>query len=153
MWYIFGTAWKRFPGVATPERTYKIGHATSHDGTNWTREEGVQIIPDRLGPDESQALPSVVEIDGAFHMFFCYRESADFRTNAARGYRLGHAVSSDLHSWTRADDQLTFGGDEGAWDSDMQCYPHAFEHHGQVYLLYNGNAFGRDGFGAAVLER
>jgi hypothetical protein len=153
MWYIFGTAWRRYPGIAMPERTYKIGHATSGDGMDWAREEGVPIIPDRLGPDESQALPSVVEIDGAFHLFFCYRESADFRTNAKRGYRLGHAVSSDLASWVRADDELTFVGGDGEWDSDMQCYPYVYERDGRIYLLYNGNEFGRYGFGAAVLER
>jgi len=153
MWYIFGTAWRRVPGSSVPERTYKIGHAVSVDGVDWTRDEGVQIIPDRLGPDEAQALPSVVEIDGAFHMVFCYRETADFRTNVARGYRLGHALSADLISWDRADADLVLTGDAGAWDSDMQCYPHIYEHAGQVYLLYNGNEFGRFGFGAAVLER
>jgi hypothetical protein len=38
------------------------------------------------------------------------------------------------------------------WDSQMQCYPHIFECDGRVYLLYNGNEFGRHGFGAARLE-
>ena len=40
----------------------------------------------------------------------------------------------------------------GDWDSDMQCYPHVFECDRRTYLLYNGNEFGRHGFGAAVLE-
>ena len=40
-----------------PDRTYKIGHAVSDDGINWVKEEAKQIIADRLGPDESQALP------------------------------------------------------------------------------------------------
>jgi hypothetical protein len=34
----------------------------------------------------------------------------------------------------------------------MLCYPHVFRCEGRVYMLYNGNAFGRDGFGVAVLE-
>ena len=34
----------------------------------------------------------------------------------------------------------------------MQCYPHVFECDGKVYLLYNGNEFGRHGFGLARLE-
>jgi ribosomal protein S18 acetylase RimI-like enzyme len=34
----------------------------------------------------------------------------------------------------------------------MQCYPHAFRFKGRTYLLYNGNEFGRHGFGLAVLE-
>jgi hypothetical protein len=33
----------------------------------------------------------------------------------------------------------------------MQCYPHVFECDGKVYLLYNGNEFGRYGFGLAEL--
>ena len=40
----------------------------------------------------------------------------------------------------------------GAWDGDMVCYPHLTEIDGRIVLLYNGNAFGREGFGAAVLE-
>ena len=136
-----------------PERTYKIGHAVSPDGVAWSREDGRRIIGDRLGPDESQALPSVIEIDGRYHMFFCYRESVDFRTAPGRGYRIGHAVSDDLRNWTRDDDCPLPAGAAGEWDSEMQCYPHVFESEGRVLLLYNGNGFGRFGFGAAVLEQ
>jgi hypothetical protein len=35
----------------------------------------------------------------------------------------------------------------------MLCYPHVFWCGEKVYMLYNGNAFGRHGFGVAVLER
>jgi hypothetical protein len=152
MWYIFGTGWRRFDPAAAPERTYKIGHATSPDGVNWTKAEGQRVVPDVLGPDECQALPSVVQIGRRYHMFFCYRHSTDFRKNAARGYRIGHAYSDDLCRWTRDDAAPALAGSPGAWDSDMQCYPHAFENRGQVYLLYNGNEFGRHGFGLARLE-
>jgi hypothetical protein len=33
----------------------------------------------------------------------------------------------------------------------MHCYPHVFEMDGKVLLLYNGNQFGRFGFGVAEL--
>jgi predicted GH43/DUF377 family glycosyl hydrolase len=153
MWYIFGTGWKRFSDDAAPDRTYKIGHAVSSDGVHWVKEEARQIVSDRLGPDESQALPTVVEIDGRHHMFFCYRQSSDFRSNKQRGYRIGHAWSDDLRTWQRDDEQIALGIDDGSWDSDMQCYPHVFKCEDKVYLLYNGNEFGRHGFGAAVLDR
>ena len=152
MWYIFGTSWKRPVGDSPAERTYKIGHAVSSDGINWNKEEARRIISDRLGEYESQALPSVVEIDGRYHMFFCYRHSVDFRLNRDRGYRIGHAWSDDLANWTRDDENPGLAGSSGSWDSDMQCYPHAFECEGKTFLLYNGNEFGRFGFGAAVLE-
>ena len=152
MWYIFGTTWKRFSDDLPPDRTYKIGHAISSDGASWVKEEARQIISDRLGPDESQALPTVVEIDGRHHMFFCYRESSDFRLNPARGYRIGHAHSDDLHNWTRDDEMSGLESHSGEWDSEMMCYPNAFWCDSRIYMLYNGNAFGRFGFGLAVLE-
>jgi hypothetical protein len=152
MWYIFGTGWRRFGADASPERTYKIGHAVSDDGINWRKEEARQIIADHLGLEESQALPSVIEIAGRHHMVFCYRQSFDFRNNGDRGYRIGHAWSGDLQNWTRDDGMIPLKGSPGEWDSDMQCYPHLFACQNRVYLLYNGNEFGRYGFGLAILE-
>jgi hypothetical protein len=84
-------------------------------------------------------------------MFFCYRQSVDFRATKGRGYRIGHAYSDDWTHWTRDDDNPRLVGSAGDWDSDMQCYPHVFECDGKVYLLYNGNEFGRFGFGLAEL--
>jgi hypothetical protein len=153
MWYIFGTGWKLYSVDAAPDRTYKIGHATSVDGIHWVKEEARQIISDRLGKEESQALPTVIELDGRYHMFFCYRQSFDFRQTRGRGYRIGHAWSDDLVDWTRDDADPLLDVTEGAWDADMLCYPHAFECEGNIYLLYNGNEFGRYGFGVAVLEK
>jgi len=153
MWYIFGTRWQRFSADGAPERTYKIGHATSVDGISWVKEEGRQIVSDVLGEDEAQAVPTVLRLGDAYHMFFCYRHSADFRKNKDRGYRIGHARSRDLVQWVRDDTVPSLQGTPGDWDSDMQCYPHAFECDGKVYLLYNGNEFGRYGFGLAWLER
>lgn len=152
MWYISGTGWKKYAPDAEPDRTYKIVHATSPDGVNWTKEQARQIVSDRLGPDECQALPTVLKIGNRHHMFFCYRESFDFRKSKGRGYRIGHAWSDDLSNWIRDDDALQLEGTPGAWDSDMQCYPHVFECDSKVYLLYNGNEFGRHGFGLAELQ-
>ena len=152
MWYIFGVGWKKFSTDAAPDRTYKIGHAVSSDGINWVKEEARQVIADRLDADESQALPTVIGINGRYHMFFCYRHSSDFRKNKDRGYRIGHAYSDDLANWVRDDEHPHLDITNGDWDSEMMCYPHAFECDGKTYLLYNGNEFGRYGFGLAVLE-
>ena len=152
MWYIYGTSWKKFSPNEEPDRTYKIGHALSSDGINWKKEEARQVIADKLGRDESQALPTVIEIEGQYHMFFCYRESFNFRKNKARGYRIGHAYSEDLVNWIRDDTNPSIDVTAGDWDSDMLCYPHVFRCDDKIYLLYNGNEFGRFGFGLAVLE-
>lgn len=151
MWYIFGVGWGKFSNDTAPDRIYKIGHATSSDGINWIKEEGKQIIECRLGADECQALPTVIEISGRHHMFFCYRQPHDFRNNRDRGYRIGHAYSDDLVKWIRDDSNPSIDVTDNDWDSDMLCYPHVFECDGSVYMLYNGNEFGRYGFGLAVL--
>jgi hypothetical protein len=152
MWYVFGTSWSRGED-GVPERTYKIGQTVSEDGINWTRNNaGHQIVSDRLGSGESQALPSVIAIGKKYHMFFCYRESFDFRMNSERGYRIGHASSEDLISWVRDDAAAELTGSPGDWDGEMQCYPHVFRCDGRIFLLYNGNEFGKYGFGVAELE-
>lgn len=150
MWYIYGLRWIESPDEGAPQRVYKIAHATSLDGITW-RKEGREIIADKLGVDECQALPTVTRLGDRYHMWFCYREATDFRTNPNRGYRLGHAYSSDLVSWFRDDEELGLEPTPGDWDAEMICYPHVFQCEGRVYLLYNGSNFGRLGFGAALL--
>jgi predicted GH43/DUF377 family glycosyl hydrolase len=151
MWYIYGIKWVKFSKDEAAERIYKIGHATSTDGISWHKEGG-QIITDRLIPDECQAHPTVIYYDHKYHMLFCYRYATDFRKNRDRGYRIGYAYSEDLKNWTRDDDNVGIDLSEDGWDSDMLCYPHIFQCDGKIYLLYNGNEFGRYGFGLAVLE-
>ena len=70
------------------------------------RRVGSTRVADRrrcLGDDECQALPTVIEIDGSYHMFFCYRHVLRFPDQRDRGYRIGHAWSDDLENWTRDD--------------------------------------------------
>ena len=110
------------------------------------------MISDRLNADECQALPTVIRLNDLYHMFFCYREAYGFPTDSKKGYRIGHATSSDLINWDRNDKELGIDVSDEGWDSRMQCYPHVFECDGIVYLLYNGNDFGRRGFGLAILE-
>lgn len=152
MWYIYGTKWITHTNGEPPDRVYKIGHATSVDGILWNKE-GRQIISDRLNAEECQALPTVIQIHNRYHMFFCYRQSTDFRKNRNRGYKIGYAFSDDLVNWTRDDANVGIDVSESGWDSEMLCYPHVFEMDDEVYLMYNGNEFGRFGFGLAKLEK
>jgi len=149
MWYIYGTKWKQFAEADAPERVYKIAHATSNDGINWQRD-GRQIITDRLNADECQALPTVFQRAQTYHMYFCYRQAHGFREQRSHAYRIGYARSSDLTNWVRDDSNAGIDVADDGWDSQMQCYPHIFELAGKAYMLYNGNEFGRFGFGLAV---
>jgi hypothetical protein len=151
MWYIYGNKWFQAEGQPAPDRVYKIAYASSSDGINWNRD-GKCIVPDKLHENECQALPSVIKHNNIYHMFFCYRDAVDFRTNKEKAYRIGYAHSNDLKNWVRDDLNSGIDVSESGWDSDMQCYPHIFRCDDKIYLLYNGNQFGRNGFGLAVLE-
>jgi predicted GH43/DUF377 family glycosyl hydrolase len=151
MWYIYGTRWISNPERNEAERVYKIGHATSADGINWEKE-GRNIIPDKINEDECQALPTVISINGRHHMFFCYRHAFNFREDSTMGYRIGYAWSDDLLNWVREDSSAGIDVSAEGWDSEMMCYPHVFSCDDNIYMLYNGNEFGRYGFGVALLE-
>ncbi|MFE3846676.1 hypothetical protein ACFX5D_01680 [Flavobacterium sp. LB3P45] len=153
MWYIFGVKWMVATETEPEARVYKIAHATSKNGIQWNKEEGIQIISDKLNENECQALPTVIKIGSRYHMYFCYREATDFRKNSKRSYKLGYAYSDDLKHWTRDDDNSGITTTANDWDSDMMCYPHIFECNSKVHLLYNGNEFGKYGFGIAELEQ
>jgi len=153
MFYIFGTKWIPKTETEPQARVYKIGLAKSTDGLHWVKNDGKQIISNILNEDECQALPTVIKINNRYHMYFCYREATDFRKNNRRGYRLGYSYSNNLEDWIRDDSKsgfdLSFNNED--WDGEMMCYPHIFEANNKVYLLYNGNEFGKYGFGAAEL--
>ena len=152
MWYIYGKYWLNAREEEPQARIYKIAHATSSDGVDWSKERGGQVIEDVIGQNECQALPTVIKIRDRYHMYFCYRYATDFRNNPNRAYRLGYAYSNDLASWKRADPQKGIDVSEAGWDSEMMCYPNLFEAFGRIYMLYNGNVFGKYGFGLAELE-
>lgn len=151
MWYIFGLRWVDASAGEPEARVYKITQATSSDGVNWERNSDL-IVSDKLGHDECQALPTVFFHEGKYHMIFCFRQATGFRKVSDRGYRLGYAYSNDLINWERNDDLLGIAISVEGWDSTMMCYPHVFKVKNKICLLYNGNDFGRLGFGLAILD-
>lgn len=151
MWYIYGTKWILNPKNNVNERVYKIGHAKSIDGINWIKTNR-QLIPDVLGVNECQALPTVIFNNNIYHMVYCFREAFDFREKIKAGYRLGYATSLDGLNWNRKDKDLILEGKDLEWECNMKCYPHLNRINGEVYLFYNGNEFGKKGFGVAKLK-
>jgi predicted GH43/DUF377 family glycosyl hydrolase len=148
LWYIAGSKWIMANG--RPEPVYKIRMATSDDGINWVKWN-MDIIESRVEQNEAQASPDVFFYEGKYHMFFCYRYSADFR-GKEKGYRIGYASSYDLTHWDRDDSIAGIDVSQMGWDSEMISYPHVFELDGSVYMFYLGNQVGRFGFGLAQLE-
>jgi hypothetical protein len=83
-------------------------------------------------------------------MWFCYRGSHNFR-DGEDAYRIGYAQSKDLQHWRREDDTVGIDISETGWDSKMIAYPAVVTVKGRTLMFYNGNGFGVDGFGYAIL--
>jgi hypothetical protein len=65
-------------------------------------------------------------------------------------YRIFTANSADGLSWERDRDCFVDVAPAG-WDSEMVCYGSRLETGQGNFLLYNGNAYGKAGFGALRL--
>jgi hypothetical protein len=89
----------------------------------------------------------VVKDKNLYKMWFSSRA-----LNGIDSYRIRYAESFDGIHWVRKDAQAGIEVSEHGWDCDMICYPFVFDHEGQRFMLYNGNDYGRTGFGLAVLE-
>lgn len=149
MYYISGSKWIKTD--QTQEIVYKIRLATSNDGLTWEKLN-LNIIEDILDENECQAGPDVFYYKGKYHMYFVYREGLNFRSVKGRGYKIGYAYSSDLINWTREDSKSGIEYSQSGWDSSMHHYPHVFSLNNKLHMLYNGNDFGKYGFGLAILE-
>jgi hypothetical protein len=109
------------------------------------------LLEDKLNSLEAQACGDIYAEDNKYHLFYCYREALDFRSNAKNSYRIGYAISSDLNSWERLDHLAGIESTNDSWDSEMCAYPNVFTFKGETYILYLGNETGKYGFGAKQL--
>lgn len=143
-WYNSGIRWdKSEHGL---KHYYGMYHAISDNGIDWICEKEM-CIPFADEYEYAFGRPCVVNIDGTFCMWFAHRATKDIDT-----YRMGVAFSQDGIHWKRNDSLAGIDVSPEGWDSEMVCYPYVFEHKGNHYMLYNGNGYGRTGFGLAVLE-
>ena len=146
MWYISCTGWKMINNY--PEPSYHVKYAESKDGINWKREGVICLDYD----ENAKAIgrPSVIKHNGEYNMYFSYRNTDQYRVSSLDGYKIGLAVSSDGVIWDKTYDNTGIMLSDTGWDSKMMEYCHVFEHDGIMYMLYNGNDFGKEGFGYAI---
>lgn len=140
MWYGSTGTWDAGNG----EMLHVIKYATSTDGKNWEKQG--QAIPSEIGQAQAFSRPTVIIQDGLYHMWYSYR------SGTGQTYRIGYSTSEDGLKWVNHLDNPGINVSENGWDSEMICYPYVFSHKEQTYMLYNGNGYGREGFGLAVLD-
>jgi hypothetical protein len=140
MWYGSTTTWD----AGNEEMLHVINYASSSDGNNWNLE-GL-AVPYELGRAQAFSRPTVKRnIETGYEMWFSYR------SGSGEKYRIGYALSQDGKKWELALEDVGIDVSLDGWDSEMIEYPFVFDHKGQCYMLYNGNGYGKSGFGLAVL--
>jgi len=143
MWYLSGVKWVVENGY--PKHFYHIKYADSDDGIHWNRE-GKVAINFKSNDEYAIARPCVLKKGSLYKMWYSYR-------GGTQTYRIGYAESTDGIKWNRKDGEVSLDISSAGWDSDMICYPFVFEHKNDTYMLYNGNGYGKTGFGLAILEK
>jgi hypothetical protein len=141
MWYLSCTGWS---GTNDGLRHhYHIKYAESDEGIYW-RREGIVAIDFSDINEYAISRPSVIRDHDSWRMWYSFRGNS---------YRIGFADSDNGKNWNRRDDLVGLDVSTSGWDSEMIEYPFVFDHKGERFMLYNGNGYGKTGFGLAVLEQ
>jgi len=122
---------------------YDIRHAYSPDGLRLAGD--YEVCVSMTGGEYRVGRPYVIKDSSVYKMFYGAGTKSE-------GYRLAYAESPDGISWTRKDREIGIDVSSTGWDSQMQAYPSIVKYHDKTYMFYNGNDYGREGFGYAMLE-
>ncbi len=143
MWYGSNLKW----GKEQSEMNHVIKYAESIDGYNWSRT-GLIAVKNMYQNEYALSKPFVIKSNNIYQMWYSYRGNKNINT-----YRIGYAESNNGINWIRKDKEVGIDVSKNGWDSEMICYPYVFHYKDETYMLYNGNGYGRTGFGIAKLER
>jgi hypothetical protein len=138
MWYGTHLQW----GASQADMSHAIRSATSTNGLDWRPASEICVPP--RGVEIATVRPTVIRhADGAFEMYF-----------AARGletpYAIARAASADGTTWRRIPCGIAAAPNN--WEGGALTYPAVFEQAGREWMLYNGQGYGKTGFGLAVWE-
>jgi hypothetical protein len=139
MWYVSCEDW-----IHADLPRYNIKYAESVDGIHW-EQAGIVCIDFKSENETALARPCVLFENNIYRMWYSFKDPAI-------GYRMGYAESENGINWLRMDEQVGIEVSNEGWDSEMIQYPYVFNHKGKKYMFYNGNGYGENGAGLAVLE-
>jgi len=142
IWYGAGSQWIQGRNEQLP--IYDIRYLESSDGINMGKE-GRVCIGIKGGDEHRLGRPYVIRDQRLYRMFYSIGTQS-------KNYRLGYAESMDGLTWVRKDEEVGITVSERGWDSQMMAYPSITQYKDKVYMFYNGNDYGKAGFGYAILE-
>jgi hypothetical protein len=141
IWYAAGSSWETIDGKPYPN--YHIRYLESADGMAFSSEGKVCIATE--GREYRIGRPRVYRTHLGYEMFYT-------KGTIDGDYLPGYAHSRDGIAWQRMDDQVGLGVSPQGWDSTALSYISVITWKDRTYAFFNGNDFGRDGFGYAILE-
>lgn len=131
MWYGSNRKW----GKTKRDMEHVIKHAWSVDGIQWTRDpKAVFPLNETM---QAMSRPTVISSDQRVHMLLSVKDRDG-------KYSLRYAIRENDKPWIMKNNSFY---PSGAWDSQSQSYPSFFKMGNEVFVLYNGNGYGKTGFG------
>jgi hypothetical protein len=107
--------------------------------------KGDNTVPYVLGSAQAFSRPAVVQLENHFLMAYSYRGN---KTK----YRIGFLILDDFESASHLGGISPFLTSEEEWESEMIEYPSFISFQNQLFMLYNGNSFGKTGIGIVRIE-
>jgi hypothetical protein len=141
IWYAAGNNWTNINNIPYPN--YHIKYTESANpiqfppiGTTCVSCQGDEY---RIGR------PRVYKNGNDYHLYYT-------KGDIDGSYLPGFATSLNGIDWQRQDHLVGITTSETGWDSKTLCYPSLLANgSGKIYMFYNGNFMGKDGFGYAEL--
>lgn len=149
MWYSSGVGWHETDGQMEPH--YVLRHTRSDDGIFW--DPNTRLAVGLEVGDRGLGRSWVQQGGSGQHLWFCSRGGIRFRQPGKSAYRLQEATLCQTQPDAMARQEVAFANppSKGDWDEWMQAYPCVEPLGEDLVMLYNGNGFGRGGFGRATL--
>lgn len=141
IWYASGDGWENINGKPFPQ--YHIRYVETTDLLEIPRSGRVCV--DVQHNEYRIGRPRVYFIDGRYVMYYT-------KGTTSGDYFPGIAYSNDGLNWVRKDDELGIALSAEGWDSKTLCYPALVNGGNGMYMFYNGNDMGFDGFGCAKAD-
>jgi hypothetical protein len=152
MLYISGTGYRLYDGRYEP--LYTVKYAYSKDLIQWNRPSEFVMPQEYDAYEFCFSHPSFVKLEcGNYLVMACIRSSVNYRDIPESAYRIVWGITRNLNSVERIEavvyETQKISKDDCQHFKSMQAYPSLFLMDDKIMVLFNGNSFGRSGFGIA----
>jgi hypothetical protein len=134
MWYGSTVTWDSGNG----EMLHILKEKRSQDGINFM--SSASVIPFKIDQAQAFSRPSIVNFNNRNLMAYSFRGSSN-------KYRIGFVWLDDFSTATQVGGLPPFLPSRENWENEMVEYPSLFVRNKKLFMLYNGNDYGKTGIG------